>query len=48
MAAVPISLLVWRNVFQVIGERRVPWPIVAMIAVFVAHSYSWVIGNHWL
>jgi len=47
MAAVPISLLVWRNVFQVVGAGRVPWPIVAMIALFFAHSYSWVIGNHW-
>jgi hypothetical protein len=48
MAAVPISLLVWRNVFRVVGAGRVPWPIVAMIALFFAHSYSWVIGNHWL
>jgi hypothetical protein len=48
MAAVPISLLVWRNVFRVIGGSPVPWPIVAMIALFLAHSYSWVIGNHWL
>jgi hypothetical protein len=47
MAAVPISLLVWRNVFQVAGASRVPWPIVAMVALFFAHSYSWVIGNHW-
>ena len=47
MAAVPISLLVWRNVFRVVGAGRVPWPIVAMIALFFAHSYSWVIGNHW-
>ena len=48
MAAVPISLLVWRNVFRVVGESRVPWPIVATIALFFAHSYSWVIGNHWI
>jgi hypothetical protein len=47
MAAIPISLLVWRNVFRVIGDGRVPWAIVAMIALFFAHSYSWVIGNHW-
>jgi hypothetical protein len=47
MAAVPIALLVWRNVFRVVGAGPVPWPIVAMIAVFFAHSYSWVIGNHW-
>ena len=47
MAAVPISLLVWRNVFQVAGASRLPWPIVAMITVCFAHSYSWVIGNHW-
>jgi len=31
----------------VIGDGRVPWAIVAMIALFFAHSYSWVIGNHW-
>ena len=47
MAAVPISLLVWRNVFRAIGPGRVPWPIVALIALFFAHSYSWEIGNHW-
>jgi hypothetical protein len=47
MAAVPISLLVWRNVFRVAGASRLPWPIVAMITVCFAHSYSWVIGNHW-
>lgn len=47
MAAVPVSLLVWRNVFRATGAGRVPWPIVAMITVFFAHSYSWVIGNHW-
>jgi hypothetical protein len=48
MAAVPISLLVWGNVFRAIGSSRVPWPVVAMIVLFVAHSYSWIIGNHWL
>ena len=32
MAAVPISLLVWRNVFRVDRSGRVPWPIVAMVA----------------
>ena len=47
MAALPISLLVWRNVFRAVGTGRVPWPIVATIALFFAHSYSWVIGNHW-
>jgi hypothetical protein len=47
MAAVPISLLVWRNVFRIAGAGRVPWPVVATIALFFAHSYSWVIGNHW-
>jgi hypothetical protein len=45
MAAVPILLLVWRNVFR--AAARVPWPVAATIAVFFAHSYSWVIGNHW-
>ena len=48
MAAVPISLLAWRNVFNAIGDRRIPWPVIALIALFSAHSYSWVIANHFL
>jgi hypothetical protein len=48
MAAVPISLLVWRNVFEAAGSGRVPWPVVALVTLFFAHSYSWVIANHLL
>ena len=46
MAAVPISLLVWRNVFGASAPQRVPWPIMAMVALFFMHSYSWIIANH--
>ena len=46
MAALPISLLVWRNVFAALGTASVPWPLAALIALFLAHSYSWVIANH--
>jgi hypothetical protein len=46
MAAVPISLLVWRNVFGPLGAQPVPKLVVAAIALFLANSYSWIVMNH--
>ena len=48
MAAVPISLLVWRNVFAAVGSGPVPWPVAGLVTLFFARSYSWMIGNHLL
>jgi len=46
MAGVPISLLVWRNVFRLLDRQRMPWPIAAAIGLFLLHSCSWIVTNH--
>ena len=46
--AIPVSLLVWRNVLDAETLMARPWPIVALNALFLVHSYSWIVTNHYL
>jgi hypothetical protein len=46
IAALPISLLVWRNVLRKEVWERAHRPVAVLGLLFWVHSYSWVIANH--
>jgi len=46
MAAIPVTLLVWRNVLMVDCLRQHPGPLVALYVLFLVHSGSWIVANH--
>lgn len=47
-AAIPVTILAWRNVLDVDVLKAQPGPIAALNLLFLVHSWSWVIANHYL
>jgi hypothetical protein len=45
-AAVPLSLLIWHNVLRIPGLEYKAEILIAGLAIFSAHSYSWILSNH--
>ena len=46
MAALPVALLVWRNVLTIESLTRRPAPVVAIYLLALVHSGSWIVANH--
>ena len=47
ITALPLSILFWRNVVKITHERTQK-AIQIFIILFSLHSYSWILGNHFL
>jgi hypothetical protein len=45
-AAIPLAILVWRNLLTAENLRYKAEIILAWVLLSSAHSYSWIVGNH--
>jgi hypothetical protein len=45
-AAIPVSLLVWRNVLFSKSAKKRQWIIFGLGGLFFSHSCAWIIANH--
>ena len=47
-AAIPVSFLVWRNLFMAIEEGKLKYSAMLPAWLFFLHSYTWIVSNHFL
>jgi len=47
-AALPISLLIWRNVMQIKEFKLNQLPVRILGAAFLLHSFTWIVGNRFI